>query len=293
MNAGPDADGDLPRTPLLTRDDCLDKLQPWVKSIRQNIFQQDHALFATKDAAAAWIKSKASEPRRATREEQTRLYQIDDGLRALHLEWRALTRVEWRDDGLHDCLAYQDGEEGGVKTISLAGPDPWHKHSAMPSRELVELQRTVDTMFDVTGFYKDSLVTYILTDIPPEWPPLRSTASVIFHDFTDISRTQVTIDLLTGDVTEKELRQTIRQSRKSLSTTRKKRLSPKDNDFLALVRQHGPVPRGRGSGAMTFWEEVRLAWNNKNEREVWKDPAVARKHYDRLITRARKKGVER
>jgi hypothetical protein len=286
-----DGDEGLPQTPLLTRDDYLDKLQPFTKSVRQNIFQQDHAPFASKEAAAAWIQDKASNPRRASREEQARLSQIDDGLRALHLEWRALTGVEWRDDDGHDSLWYQDGEKGDLKTVSLAGPDPWDEHPAMPSRELIELQHTVDTMFDVTGFYKDSLVTYILTDIPPEWPPLRSTSSVIFHEFTGISRTQVAIDLLTGDVPDTEIRQTIRQYRKRFSTTRKKRLSPKDHDFLALVKRYGPVPRGRGSGAMAFWEKIRLAWNEKNRREVWKEAGTARKHYTELEKRARKKGA--
>jgi hypothetical protein len=292
VNASPDADEDLPRTPLLTRDDYLDKLQPLVKSIRENIFQHDHAPFSSKAAAAGWIKGKASEPWDAPPEEKARFYQLDHDLSTLHYEWRVRTGGEWREDGLTPFLAYQDGEEGGGKTIPLAGPDPWDEHPAMPSRVLLELQHAVENMADATGFYKDSLVTYILTGIPPELPPLKATTSVTFHDFTDISRTQVTIDLLTGDVTDKELRQVHRQYRKRFSTTRKKRL-PKHEEFLALVKRYGPIPQGRGSGAMAFWEKIRQAWNKNNEREVWKDPAVARKHYDRLITRARKKGVER
>jgi hypothetical protein len=110
VNASPDADEPLPRAPQLTRDDYLHKLQPLVKSIRQNIFQQDHAPFASKEAAAAWIQDKASQPRRASHEEQARLYQIDQDLRTSHHEWRARTRVEWRDDDRHDFLAYQDGK---------------------------------------------------------------------------------------------------------------------------------------------------------------------------------------
>jgi hypothetical protein len=288
VNAGPDANEDLPRTPLLTRDDYLDKLQPLLKAIRQNIFQQDHAPFASIEAQATWIQDQASNSRRASREEQTRLYQIDDELRTLHLEWRARTGVEWRDDGGHDSLWYQDGK-GGVKAISLAGPDPWDEHPAMPSRILIELQHAVEHMADATGFYKDSLVTYILTDIPPDFPPLKVTRSGTFHDFTDISRTQVTMDFLTGDVSYEEVRQAHRQYRKSFSTTRTKRLSAEDEEFLALVKRHGPIPQGRGSGAMAFWETIRLAWNKRNGRQVWKDAGTARKHYHLMITRLGRK----
>ena len=291
VNAGPDADEDLPRTPLLTRDDYLDKLQPWATSIRQNIFQQDHAPCASKEAAAAWIQDKASNPQRTSREEQARLSQIDDGMRALHLEWRALTGVEWRDDGGHDSLWYQDGEKGGLKTVSLAGPDPWDEHPAMPSRELIELQHAVDTMYDVTGFYKDSLVTYILTDMPPEWPPLRSTASMIFHEFTDISRFQVSLDFLTGDVPFEDQRRVYRQYRKSFSTRGKKRLGSKAEVVIALVKRHGPHPQGTGSG--TYWENIRQEFHKMCGRKVWKDRWAARKYYYRLITPARRKGIKR
>jgi hypothetical protein len=289
VNASPNADEDSPRTPPITRDDYLDQVQPLVRSCRQNIFQQDYAPFTpNKEDAAAWIQGQAAEPWRASSEEQARLSQMDQDLRTLHHEWRVRTGVEWRDDGGHDFLAYQDGEEGGVKTISLAGPDLWDEYPAMPPRKLLELQHSVENMADVTGFYKDRLVTYILTGIPPELPPIKATTSLTFHDLTDISRTQVTIDLLTGDVKDEELRQAYRQVRKRFSTTSKKRL-PKNEEFLALVKQHGPVPQGRGSGAMAFWEIVRQAWNKKSGRTVWREPAAARKHYNRHATHTGRK----
>jgi hypothetical protein len=138
-----------------------------------------------------------------------------------------------------------------------------------------------------------SLVTYILTGIPPTLP--RSTIAPLtrLHEFTGIFSRQVTVDYFTGDVPFEEHRQIYRQYRNVFSTMGKKRLSAENEEFLALVKRYGPVPQGRGSGAMAFWESVRQAWNKKNAREAWKEPAVARKHYGRLITRARKKGVER
>jgi len=64
-------------------------------------------------------------------------------------------------------------------------------------------------------------------------------------------------------------------------------------EFLALVKAHGEIPRGRGSGAKTYWEAIRQAWNTQRGHEVWKKWDVARKHHGRLVDRIRKKGVER
>jgi hypothetical protein len=152
----------------------------------------------------------------------------------------------------------------------------------MPSQELIELQHAVENMYDATEFYKNSLVTYVLTGIPPELPPLKTTTSITHHEMTEISRTQGTIDILTGDVRFEELHQAYHQVRKRFSTTRKKRLSEKDAEFLALVKRHGPVPRERGSGAMAFWENVRQDWNKEQGYEPLKDAAAARKKYVRL-----------
>jgi hypothetical protein len=285
----PPNEDDAPEpTQVLTSDDLVHGLKPWAESFRQeNFHRTDAPCPSSREAAAAWIQDKANR-RQVSGEEHAQLSQIDHDLRALHHEWRARTGVEWRDDGGHESLAYQDGE-GGVKTISLAGPDPRDEHPTMPSQELIELQRAVEHMYDTTKFYKDSLVTYILTGIQPTLPGFKVTQSITHHWMTDLSRLQVTLDFLAGDVKDTEIRQAYGQYRKKFSTTRKKRLSPQHAEFLALVKRHRPIPRGRGSNAKVFWENIRLEHHKKQGRNIWKDAWTVRRYYNRLITPAQKK----
>jgi hypothetical protein len=150
---------------------------------------------------------------------------------------------------------------------------------------LAELQRVSEQIAEATGFSQASLVMYILCDIPPALPPLAVTAYTQWHESTGIPRRWITMDFSTGDVPVEEQRRVYREYRKTFATERKKRRRPDDEAFLALVRQYGQPPRGRGSGAMAFWENVRLEWNKARGRELWKTPNAARTHYYRLTKR--------
>jgi len=273
---------DPPSPAAVMSDDLIHRLGPEVEAIRKNIFGHADSPFSSKDVMAAWIDKTARQPCPLSPEEKASLYQLQRDIRGKLLEWRARTGLDWREGGPRRFLSYEHGEEGGVTALPLPDPNPWEEHPAVRS-PLAELQRAAERMADVTGFSPASLVTYILTGIRPSLPPVVSIASEIWHEFTGILRRQATMEFLTGNVSFEEHRRIHRKYRKHFSTTRKKRLVPQDEEFRALVQQHGRPPEGRGSGAMAYWERVRRAWNQTRGTEDWKSPGVARTRYCRLI----------
>jgi hypothetical protein len=269
---------------MVMNDDLIRRLQPVVEATRKNIFGPCNPPFSSKETMAAWIEKTAREPCPLSTEEKASLYQLQRDIRGKLLEWRARTGLDWRGGGARRFLFYERGEQGGVTALPLPDPNPWEEHPAVRS-PLAELQRAADDMADITGFSPASLVTYILTGIRPALCPLTSIVSQTCHEYTGILRRQVTLEFSTGDVSFEELRLVYGKYRKHFSTTRKKRLLPPDEEFLALVQQHGHPPKGKGSGAMAYWERVRQVWNQKRGKEVWKSPGVARTKYDRITKR--------
>jgi hypothetical protein len=285
----PMADEDDSRSPPgLTPDDLIHHIAPTVKAIRQQEFHRDDPPYRSMEEAAPWIEQEARAPYRGSPEQKASEYALKCRIEQLLNEWSARTHLDWRGGDRTRFLTYERTNGTGTACLRLPDPDPDEEHPAVRS-PLARLQSAAVQMAEATGFSDPSLITYILTGIEPRLRPVMVSVRWQFHEGMDIYRQEMRENFLTGDVPFEEQRQIYRDYRAFFSTMRKKRLSAQDEDFLALVRQHGPVPQGRGSGAMAYWEDVRQKWNRKRGREVWKEAAAARKHYHRLITRRQKR----
>ncbi len=132
------------------------------------------------------------------------------------------------------------------------------------------------------GLEWNSLVFYVLTEIPPFVPPIEigiGSYSVMLPSGRYVEYREATVKIREGfDLTY--LRWMYKRLRSEMGLGKKKGLTVKHLQLYRLVKQKGEIPRGKGTVA--FWRSVLETWNKsntENKYEGWKGVKIA---YERI-----------
>lgn len=229
-------EGDLSRfkkTPelSLTSDYLAHLLNRWVQEIRKRNFNSEQAPFKTHKEALRWMEDQSIE------------------LTASQLELKA--HME-----LIPLYRTSNGE--------LAYINP------MPSaRELWDVLVESNKMKDKTGLGAMSLMMYILADIKPILPPYEWWAVRIGQE---IETKEGAVKFMKADLTVKirrqigwdEWKELYNEIRDYFKVSKGKKLNETHLQLYEIVTKRGSIPKGKGTGAIKFWESVNRDWHNPN-----------------------------
>ena len=157
------------------------------------------------------------------------------------------------------------------------------------------LERETRATERMTGFVQVDLAAHVLADTPLRLPAGRIYGHRIFQPGAPCgvdSRKYVVMELYAPDADFDQLRALYKQVRHALDLEGRKALSAHDQEFLALVdaaiqANGGKLPRGRRSGAKSFWERVGQQWNARMARQVYTGWDGPKRQYDRLQKRVK------
>jgi hypothetical protein len=174
----------------------------------------------------------------------------------------------------------------GIPTIIYfgeRGPSELQPTTGSKLHELLVDCKGTAEQFGPFGLDVNSLVFFVLADIPPFFTPIEVTVvSTCGRLPTNrlVPIREATIKIREG-FTFEQLRWAYERVRRELKLTKKKSLGKKHLLLYRLVRQTGKLPQGKGTVA--FWTAVMLAWNRSNPKDKYKSWKGIRLAYDRIV----------
>ena len=151
---------------------------------------------------------------------------------------------------------------------------------------LVPLARATREMAEATGFSQPSIVAYILADIAPLLPPVRTHTKWPMSENLQTRRVQVLVEYNSPDITYNQSRQIHRKVRAAWNVDKGKRLTDRDRQILAIVESLGGEPREAPSA---FWKEAKDLWNAEERGKkipvIHKNWRATQNKYHRLLKR--------
>jgi hypothetical protein len=232
---------------LLLNNLLAEDLKPWAEKLRRKFFGKVEAPYGTYDEAAQWIINYAAPGRPII---------VDSN----YLK------------GGHTLYAEVNYDNYRIVVANIGSP---LEKIISASHELVEeLQIGLDW---------NSLIFFVLADIPPFIPPLEVEIDIrdlILPSGRKICSRQATAKIRVG-FNLNNLRELYNELRRDLHLTKKKGLDERHLQLCKLVQRKGRTPKGKGTVA--FWTSVMQAWNElypDHQYKNWKGAKIA---YERLI----------
>lgn len=234
----------------------LHKIKPWAESVRLEIFGCKEAPFTKKsveegiDASVNWIRKEDAEIIPSDIQKKIKRFKNEiSKIRALMDEGEALGNL-----GIRANLLAFPGEDLYVSRISSAGHE-----------KLEVLYDAVSRMKAATGFQDYELTMYILAGINPVFRRASiKTTSTVFHLPTGgtLPRSFFTIEIGVRDLSFEELRSIHNEYRRSANSVKKRRISTRNTNLLAIVaRKEQSSTHNKNTGSWTkYWKSVADEW---------------------------------
>ncbi len=235
----------LLRTELLSED-----LAPWVQSLRKKLFGKVEAPFKSYDSAAQWIIKHEAPMSPSENNPSVRTGRARRNIRV-----------------------YYDHSEHAIVMARIGSP--LEKIIFASQRLVKELEIGLDW---------NSLVFYVLANIPPFVPPIEvgiSRYRVRLPSGREYEYREATVKIREGfNLTY--LRWMYERIRQQLRLTKKKGFSANHLRLYRLVQQKGGAPKGKGT--VTFWCSVMDEWNKSypESKKSWKGVKIA---YERTVSK--------
>jgi hypothetical protein len=258
------------------------RLAPCVEAVRQDVFGQTHAPFASVREAGTWLNHEVHRHFGQHRA-------ASNGGSFVGL-WVDLGRVDnlgslldAARQGLDWALDAMLTDDGAEAPTGLDGP-------------LRPLEANVRAMAEATGFDEADVLAYILCGLPPRFhgiaPVVTTSWKALPAGGGTIGRTQATITIPVGDLSWAEWKRCYAQIRSELPRGRGHALTELDAEFWALINRLGGVPTHE---PVKFWKRVHQELLTPAYQQLgfpaYKDWRCARTRYVRL--RRRLAGVRR
>ncbi len=243
-------------TDALYSETQLRHLAQRVEQLRRELFDCPEPRFATEQEAADWIKEVgdsdyARERRRQhdTQQERQKALEEISRLANEHLIEVDLTTTS---------LPYRTHQRPDRPVTSMP---------TIPGTTLHKLAHGTERMARYTKFSQADLVTYVLTDLPPEIPRITLTRTESYYAATaggeKFLNKSANIEVNTPNLTRDELRDVHKGVRGHITGKSKKgEFDPEQIRVWELVRERGGPPREYG-GKGRFWEEILEAWQSE------------------------------
>lgn len=267
----------------ITSDFLVDKIDPWVKQIRKDLFGSSKQPFDW-DQAIKWIENQEKRSRGPKKDPEI----ISNLIRQ--------AKSEKKKKRLYKPKALEELRKKLDRPLSLSlsrpslpyikkNKDPLHWIPADGSK-LTALAYETEKIERATGFNQASLVMYVLSGIKPLLPRYR--ISIKTHAYTMPNKEQLTsreVELVfrCRDLKFGDLLRIHKEIKKSLSLKREIPLKEKSERVYKLIKELGPPPHGiRGKRNKQYWEKAKGSWNNRYPDEQYKDWRAVVQQYDRI-----------
>jgi hypothetical protein len=234
---------------LITSDNLLKKLLPWVEDLRREGFGDRQPPFGSIGEAADWIERTSTsngESRRVEGEDKIR-----EELNALAGKYAEVSGKRTTVTDSRPILTYQKPGSEHVENVYVS-----------PGTFLDKLARETKDVARRTGFTEDTLVVHVLTGLKPILPRIRLTQPGGPH----LSRRYVTVTFNAADLGPEELRVLYNQIREYLGGKGKEGLSLEDWEFWRLIEDMGGPPTKWGTKTQ-FWKEAQQRWNREHKSD--------------------------
>ncbi len=237
----------LLRTELLSED-----LAPWVRSLRKRLFGKVEAPFDSYDSAVNWVKEYDAEKKA-----------VPTGPNSFSVSARRNIRYS---------------EPDGTDTIQFALINS-------PLEKIIFASQKLTKQLEI-GLDWNSLVFYVLADIPPFIPPLKVNISSYRGSLPsgrEVKYRKATVEIREG-FNLAYLRWLYEVLRREMGLKKKKGFNARHLELYRLVKQRGGEPQAKGT-IVSFWKSVMDEWNTshtKNRYESWKG---VKKAYERVISK--------
>jgi hypothetical protein len=264
-----------------------------VQAVRQTLFGQPSAPFASLPKAIAWIEGEVRQ-----------LYEgIAAWARALYqplwdhaLEPSPLVGEPGAPESSQRLAVLLDAMQAGIiGSIAPAESGGLHdeKGRGVVDPLACRFQRYVRQLARASGFSPPAVAAFALADVPP----ILDAATISVEHLTvpvpfggEIQRSQVMLTVHARDLSYDEHRDLFRQVRQELHLVRAHGLTDEDIELLKLVDSLGLPPKGRGSGA--YWTRVQRAWKRRHPEKRCESVNGPRIRYGRLQKKLKDLGLD-
>ena len=238
---------------ILRGESLGEDLAPWARNLRKRLFGEAEAPCSNYKSAVRWMKEYDAEKHAIDFGPSIRTYQARRNIRYF--------------------------ESDDTDTIMFARINSPLEKIIFASQKLVrELE---------IGLEWNSVVFYVLADIPPFIPPVEMGIHSYYVSLPSGRQAkfrEATVKIREGfDLTY--LRWMYDSIRQSMQLTKKKGVTARHLELCRLVKQKGGVPHGKGTVA--FWMSVTEEWNKshpKSKYKTWKGVKIA---YERVMSKLR------
>ena len=239
---------------LMYCDLLREDLRPWVQKLRKKYFGVTEAPFTSYNTTVDWIR------------------QYD------------VCETPWKDNpGMMQSEPHRRNirffeHDGEVVTVFARINSPLEKIIFASQKLVKELK---------IGLELDSLIFYVLADIPPYIPPVEvGIMSYIVRlpsgRYINYSEAEITIR---EGFNLAWMRWLYKVLREDMHLTKKKVLNTNHLQLYRLIQNKGGAPKGKGT--VVFWKSVMDEWNTshpKNKYQTWKGVKI---NYERAISKLR------
>jgi hypothetical protein len=238
---------------LLRNDLLSEDLKPWVEKLRKRLFGKVEAPFQSYDNAAQWIIKN---------EAPLSPWKKGSSIRV----GRARRNVR----------VYDDCSEHAIVMARIGSP----------LEKIIFACQKLVTRLEI-GLEWNSLVFYVLANIPPFIPPIEMGVRSYFVRLPsgrELEYREATVTIREG-FNRTCLSWMYDELRYSLQLTKKKSLSSSHLELYRLVQKNGGAPKGKGS--VVFWSSIMNDWNKfpkRNKYKTWKGVKIC---YERVISKLR------
>jgi hypothetical protein len=268
----------LPAMPgmLILSDELVDAITPEIERVRVKMFGKPTPPFQSIPEAAAWIEATAEAerftPSPQQLEEVERLLEQADELVTTAARLRK-QHLEHLTGGLLVNRFMYYAKPGSEAAVLVP---------VRPGSRLELLQATTERLAKETDFWEAAIVAYALVGLRPVLAPARVKPRWRWH--RDIgTRRWVVIELYSGELGPKQLRQVYQRARRHLARHYAKPVSDEHRFLVETVKGLGGVPVGRARGGLVrFWKSV-MAECNRHRRRPYTTWRGVEMRYRRLV----------
>jgi hypothetical protein len=271
-----------------------DQIDASVRAVRQALFGQPSAPFASLSDAIEWMEGEVRHLYDGIEPWARVLYQPlwDHALKpSPRIGEPGAAESSQRLAMLLDAM--QAGVIGSIAPAEPGGLDE-EGHQGMVDAPACRLQRYIRQLARASGFSPPAVAAYVLADVLPilEAYTIDVDSLTVPLPFggADVQRNQVTITVHARDLSYQEHRKIFRQVRQELQLVRAHGLTDEDIEFLQLVKSLGVPPKGWGSGP--YWTHVQRTWNRKHREDRFQTPDGPRMWYRRLQEKLKALGLD-
>jgi len=259
---------------FIESDKLANEIEPWVKHVRNKIFDATSAPFNDYQDAVDWLIETEKKSPQPTDEDLERAAKVRERIREQQKKHRDLTRSPVRI--IYETLMIPYAKRGDeyVQRVSV-GIDPPLGLLAQESKAIAE----------ATGFSQVSVVAYILADIKPIVRPI--VAKLYPHmsrmpDGAEVWRRHAVIEVNSGNISQDDFKSVFKQVKTNLQPEgRKKRPTKKDLTRLSVIEDLGDRPPEEKVKA--YYTRVMVEYNSrvkpKDRYTSWYGPYKAQMRY--------------